>query len=78
MTFAAIIGSVMPEPGSPAAFSMAGRQIDGELARPLPMQLNQATLLQPSLYSDGMTAVGWSPSHPMRFSRVTSYRSSYW
>lgn len=37
-------------------------RIDGELDRPLPVQISQATLLQSALFSDSMTPVGWSVS----------------
>jgi uncharacterized protein YkwD len=37
-------------------------RIDGELAKPLPMQLTEATLLEPALSSTSMTPVGWSLS----------------
>ena len=51
-------------------FESAGRlyvvqlfaRIDGELAKPLPMQLTEATLLEPSLVSGSMTPVGWTLS----------------
>lgn len=35
-------------------------QIDGELKQPLPMQLTEATVINPSLNSESMTPVGWS------------------
>ncbi|MEQ9505771.1 MAG: CAP domain-containing protein [Hyphomonas sp.] len=38
-------------------------RIAGELSKPLPMQLTEATLLEPSLVSNSMTPVGWSLSN---------------
>lgn len=37
-------------------------RIDGELDQPLPVNLTQATVINPSLSSTGMTPVGWSLS----------------
>lgn len=37
-------------------------RIDGELAQPLPTRLTDATLIQPALFNDDMTTIGWSLS----------------